>query len=285
MTKPPKGKPPKAVVITHGERIVYPDCGVTKGEIFDYYAAVADRLAPHLKGRPVSIVRAPESIAETFFQRHPLRGMEASVTPVEVGDETYMALDGAGGLATAAQFGAIELHGWMSRVDALDRPDRMVFDLDPDEGLAFAEVVRAAQDIAKALREFDLKTWPMISGGKGRACRAAARRASRIRADGGVRQGCRAGSGGARAATVRGDDEQTAAQGPYLRRLAPQQEIGDRHPAVVAARASRRACGDSHDVGRTRLDDFGVGFDIHTAVKRKDPWRGFFTTRQRLPGG
>ena len=163
--KPAKAKP--AGPITHAERIVYPDSGVTKGEIAAYYEAVADRIGPHLRNRPLSIVRAPETIAETFFQRHPLRGMETGVIPVEVDGETYLSLDGPLGLHTAAQFGAIELHGWMSTTEALDAPDRMVFDLDPDEGLDFAEVKRAAADIAKALREIGLESWPMISGGKG----------------------------------------------------------------------------------------------------------------------
>ena len=87
--------------------------------------------------------------------------------PFDVEGETYMALDGALGLGTAAQFGAIELHGWMSTTDAIDFPDRMVFDLDPDEDLPFDEVKRAATDIAKALKQIGLKSWPMISGGKG----------------------------------------------------------------------------------------------------------------------
>src|SRR6185437_1873376 len=112
-------------------------------------------------------VRAPESIEETFFQRHPLRGMEAGIIAVEVGSQTYMALDGAIGLHSAAQFGAIELHGWMSRIGALDAPDRMVFDLDPDESLPFDEVKRAATDIAKALKQIGLKSWPLLTGGKG----------------------------------------------------------------------------------------------------------------------
>ena len=140
---------------------------MTKGEIAAYYEAVAERIGPHLRNRPLSIVRAPETVKETFFQRHPLRGMETGIIPVEVDDETYLALDGAVGLRTAAQFGAIELHGWMSRTDAIEAPDRLVFDLDPDEGLPFAEVARAAADIAKALGELKLKSWPMISGGKG----------------------------------------------------------------------------------------------------------------------
>ncbi len=158
----------KPLVITHPDRVVYPDDGVTKGEIAAYYEAVGDRILRHLKDRPLSIVRAPESIAETFFQRHPLKGMARGIVDIpQAGDEPYMALDGALGLRTAAQFGAIELHGWMSRLDALDNPDRMIFDLDPDEAVPFVEVKKATRDIARHLEDIGLKSWPLITGGKG----------------------------------------------------------------------------------------------------------------------
>ena len=105
------------MTITHPDRVVYPDAGVTKGEIAAYYDAVAERMAPHLRERPLSIVRAPETIAETFFQRHPLRGMETGIIPVDVDGETYMALDGAG---RPAHRGAVRRH----RTARLDEPDR-----------------------------------------------------------------------------------------------------------------------------------------------------------------
>ena len=161
----PSGASP--IVITHPTRVVYHGDKITKGDIAAYYDAIAERMAAYLDQRPVSIVRAPESIEETFFQRHPLKGMTRGIVPVEIGSETYMAIDGAVGLRTAAQFGAIEFHGWMSRTDALDNPDRLIFDLDPDEALSFAEVKRAARDISAHLADLGIRTWPMISGGKG----------------------------------------------------------------------------------------------------------------------
>jgi bifunctional non-homologous end joining protein LigD len=281
--KPSKAKPQKTIAVTHADRVVYPDCGVTKGEIADYYSAVAGRLAPHLTGRPVSIVRAPETIAETFFQRHPLRGMEAGVMPVEVGDETYMALDGATGLATAAQFGAIELHGWMSRLDALDRPDRMVFDLDPDAELDFAEVVRAAQDIARALREFDLKSWPLLSGGKGVHVV--------LPLDGAAEY---AGT----EAFAKGFAQALAAHEPrrFVATMSKQRRKGrifvdwlrNKKSATAILPWSLRARPGAPVATPLAWDELALmksaaAFDIRSALKRSDPWRGFFTTRQRLP--
>jgi bifunctional non-homologous end joining protein LigD len=112
-------------------------------------------------------LRAPETVEELFFQRHPLKGMTKGILKVPDDDAPYIALDGALGLHTAAQFGAIEIHGWMSLASDLDKPDRMVFDLDPDENLPFREVRNAAVDLRDYLSEIGLKSWPMITGGKG----------------------------------------------------------------------------------------------------------------------
>jgi bifunctional non-homologous end joining protein LigD len=269
--------------ITHADRVVYPQDGVTKGEIAAYYEKVAERMAPHLQGRPLSIVRAPESIAETFFQRHPLRGMEAGVLPVEIDGETYMALDGALGLHTAAQFGAIELHGWMSTTDALDAPDRMVFDLDPDEGLDFAEVKRAAVDISKALAELGLKSWPMISGGKGVHVV--------IPLDGET----------AYAQTepfAKGFAQALAAHDPkrFVATMSKQRRKGrifvdwlrNKKTATAILPWSLRARPGAHVAvpltwAALERVKSARAYDIKTALKLKDPWGEFFATRQRLP--
>jgi bifunctional non-homologous end joining protein LigD len=155
--------------ITHASRVVFPADGVTKGEIAAYYDAVAPRMAAHFADRPISLLRAPETIEELFFQRHPLKGMSKGILKVENEDEPYMALDGALGLHTAAQFGAIEIHGWMSLASDLDRPDRMVFDLDPDpdDDLPFHEVCEAAAEIRDHLKAIGLQSWPLVTGGKG----------------------------------------------------------------------------------------------------------------------
>ncbi len=158
---------PKLTRITHASRVVFPRDGITKGQIADYYDAVAPRMIPHLADRPISLLRAPDNIEDLFFQRHPLKGMTKGIIKVPDDEEPYIALDGALGLHTAAQFGAIEIHGWMSLASDLDRPDRMVFDLDPDEDLPFAEVRKAAVDLRDYLGEIGLKSWPMVSGGKG----------------------------------------------------------------------------------------------------------------------
>jgi bifunctional non-homologous end joining protein LigD len=273
------------VTITHADRVVYPADGVTKGEIAAYYDAVAERMAPHLKDRPLSIVRAPETIEETFFQRHPLKGMEAGIVPVEAGSETYMALDGAIGLHSAAQFGAIELHGWMSRIDALDAPDRMVFDLDPDEDLAFSEVRRAAADIAKALRDLGLKSWPLLSGGKGVHV-VVPLDGSRDYAE--------------TEPFAKGFAQALAAHDPrrFVANMSKQRRKGrifvdwlrNKKSATAILPWSLRARPGARVATPVTWEELEAiekasAFDIKSALKRRDPWREFFKTRQALPDG
>lgn len=166
-----KTKPSPAPDVTHADRIVFPDAKVTKGDIAAYYARVAPLILPHLKDRPVSFVRAPESIeAETFFQRHPLKGMTRGVKLVpdpEGKHDEYLVIEDAEGLRTAAQFGVIEFHGWGSRLPKLHHPDRVVFDLDPDPSVPFEKVRETALELRKAIESLNLQCFPLLTGGKG----------------------------------------------------------------------------------------------------------------------
>lgn len=164
-------KPSAAPGITHADRIVFPDAKVSKGDIAAYYAGIAPLILPHLKDRPVSFVRAPENIeAETFFQRHPLKGMTRGVKLVsdpEGRHNDYLVIADAEGLRTAAQFGVIEFHGWGSRLPRLHHPDRLVFDLDPGPDVDFAEAKAAALQLRAVIESVDLRCFPLLSGGKG----------------------------------------------------------------------------------------------------------------------
>ena len=276
---------PKPAVITHAERVVYPEAGVTKGEIAAYYEAVAERMAPHLEGRLVSIVRAPETIAETFFQRHPLRGMEKGIVPFDTEGETYMALDGALGLHTAAQFGAIELHGWMSRMDAIEAPDRMVFDLDPDEDLAFDEVKRAAQDIAKALKGLGLKSWPLVSGGKG------VHVVLPLDGSADYAETEPFAKGFAQALAAHQPERFVAVMSKQRRKgrifvdwLRNKRSATAILPWSLRARPGATVAVPLSWDGLAKIKS-AAAFDIRSAAKQRDPWRDFFKTKQALPRG
>jgi bifunctional non-homologous end joining protein LigD len=157
--------------ITHAERIVYPEAGFTKGDVAAYYLSVAERMMLHLKDRPISFVRAPEGLSgETFFQRHPLPGMAAGIRRIpdpEGEHKEYIAVASEEGLITAAQFGVIEFHGWGAKWPKLRKPDRVVIDLDPDPAVQFTAVRQAAFELRDLLKAVELESFPLVTGGKG----------------------------------------------------------------------------------------------------------------------
>ncbi|MGN7931384.1 DNA ligase D [Sphingopyxis sp. 22461] len=161
------------VTISSRERIIFPEAKATKGDLADYYAAIAPIMLPHSARRPISLVRCPQGRAKKcFFQKHDSGSFGKHVLHVPIrekdgGHEDYLYVEDADGLLACVQMGTIEFHGWGSHVDALEKPDRMVFDLDPDEGLDFADVKKAALDIRRQLADIGLVSFAMLSGGKG----------------------------------------------------------------------------------------------------------------------
>lgn len=175
---PERPKPaPKArerlVEITNADRVIFPDSGQTKGQLADYYEDMAPLMLPHLGHRPVSLVRCPQGRGkQCFFQKHDSGAFGEQVLRVPIrekdGDTAdYLAIEDATGILACVQMGSIEFHGWASRSPDVERPDRMVFDLDPDEGLDYAMVRRAAADIRARLADIGLASFAMLSGGKG----------------------------------------------------------------------------------------------------------------------
>ncbi|MBZ9646746.1 DNA ligase D [Sphingobium sp. 3R8] len=167
----PKAAP--AVRITNPDRVIFPESDQTKGELADYYVTVAPLMLPFAAHRPISLVRCPQGRAKKcFFQKHDSGAFGQAVRQVPIrekdgGSEDYIYVEDAEGLLACVQMGTIEFHGWASRTDAVERPDRMIFDLDPDEGMDFDRVKGAAQDIRARLSDIGLVSFAMLSGGKG----------------------------------------------------------------------------------------------------------------------
>lgn len=161
------------VKVSNRERVIFPEARVTKGDLADYYAAVAPAMLPWVANRPVSLVRCPQGRAKhCFFQKHDAGSFGDHVRQVPIREkdgssENYLYLDDAAGLVACVQMGTIEFHGWGSSVATLERPDHMVFDLDPDEGLDFGDTKKAAEHLKNQLAELGLASFPMLSGGKG----------------------------------------------------------------------------------------------------------------------
>jgi bifunctional non-homologous end joining protein LigD len=169
----PAPKPVQQVRISSRDRVIFPDSGQTKGDLADYYEAVAPLMLPFAARRPVSLVRCPQGRAKKcFFQKHDSGSFGDAVHHVPIrekdgGTEDYLYIEDARGLLQCVQMGTIEFHGWGSRSTDVELPDRMIFDLDPDEGLDFGDVKKAADDIRARLSDIGLVSFAMLSGGKG----------------------------------------------------------------------------------------------------------------------
>jgi bifunctional non-homologous end joining protein LigD len=161
------------VAITSPDRVVFPELGLTKGALAEYYALLGKAMLPDLAGRPISLVRCPQGRAKAcFFQKHDSGMFADSVRHVAIAESDgnaadYLYVEDAAGLLACVQMGTIEFHGWGSRVADLEHPDRLVIDLDPDEGLDFAVVKAAAVLVRDRLKALGLASAPMVTGGKG----------------------------------------------------------------------------------------------------------------------
>ncbi|WP_321817800.1 MULTISPECIES: DNA ligase D [unclassified Paraburkholderia] len=163
---------PPALKITHPERVVDATAAITKADLVHYYASVAERILPHLKDRPVALVRAPSGISgELFFQKHAERTGMPGVTVHDrrlwLDHPALLSIDTTEALLSAAQMNTVEFHTWNSTVARIERPDRVIFDLDPGEGVKWAHVQEAALLVQTLLGELELKAWLKTSGGKG----------------------------------------------------------------------------------------------------------------------
>ena len=164
---------PSTIIISSRDRVIFPDAEATKGDLADYYAEIAPLMLPFTAHRPVSLVRCPQGRAKKcFFQKHDSGSFGDAVHHVPIaekdgGHEDYLYIDHADGLLSCVQMGSIEFHIWAAHVRDVEAPDRMVFDLDPDEGLNFDHVVKAAEDIRNTLADIGLVSFAMLSGGKG----------------------------------------------------------------------------------------------------------------------
>jgi bifunctional non-homologous end joining protein LigD len=169
----------EGVRLTSPDKVLYPEQGITKRALAEYYVAVSAHVLPHVARRPLSLVRCPAGSGKAcFFQKHVGSGVPDEIHRVEIpdgvgtadhdaGSSTYLWIDDREGLVALSQMGVLEIHPWGSTVDRLETPDRLVFDLDPAPGLGWEAVVEATRAVRDRLAALGLESFLKTTGGKG----------------------------------------------------------------------------------------------------------------------
>lgn len=165
-------KPPaKRDALTNPDKVLYPDIGLTKSALAAYYEQVAAWMLPHLRGRPLTLVRCPEGYQDCFYQKHVNEKVPKAIGRIDIeeddGRDTYMLAESPEALLGLVQMGVLEVHTWGSTKERLERPDRLTFDLDPDPSVPWRQVIEAAQLTKTLLGELGLVSFLKTTGGKG----------------------------------------------------------------------------------------------------------------------
>lgn len=160
------------VPLTHPDRVLYPELGLTKLDLAEFYARISEWILPHIVERPLSLLRCPEGRGkECFFQRHAGTGVPRHLKPVAIVERKarreYLFLEDERGLVSLAQMSVLEIHPWGSRVERIEEPDRLILDLDPGPRVTWPRVVGAARKIRGVLQELAMTSFVKTTGGKG----------------------------------------------------------------------------------------------------------------------
>jgi bifunctional non-homologous end joining protein LigD len=160
------------IKLSHPDKLLYPESKLAKQDLARYYEAIGPWILPHVEGRPLSLVRCPDGWSgECFYQKHAPKSinpaLERVLVPEGAGQATYMAANSVSALVALVQWGVLELHPWGSRKPRLDRPDRLIFDFDPDDAVSWDELVTAVGALRALLGELGLSGFLKTTGGKG----------------------------------------------------------------------------------------------------------------------
>ena len=280
------------VRLSHPDRVLYEEQAITKLGLARYYEAVADFIVPHAADRPLSLVRCPEGAGgQCFYQKHAGQSIPPEVKRVRIRERggptaAYPYVDDLPGLVALAQIGVLEIHPWGARVGRIDRPDRLVLDLDPAPGLPWARVVEGAQAIRAVLGELDLVGFVKTTGGKGLHVVVPLRPSAGWEA-------LRALGEGIGAELVRrAPDRYTinplkaARRGrifvDYLRNVRGATAVAAYSPRARADAPVSTPLGWSELAGTATPGDFTVQTVPRRLAGRKDPWADFFSVDQAI---
>ena len=250
---PAEAAPP--VKLTNPGRLQWPEQGITKQGLADFYTEIADWILPHIADRPLSLVRCPGGVQEQcFFQKHKWAGLGDAVRLVKVPDEKepMLALDNLAGLLELVQASVLEIHPWGAKADRPELPDRVTIDLDPGDNVPWQQVIDAALEVRTRLAGSRAAELREDHRRQGPACRVPADAEGRL----GHRQALRAvhrrADGGGRAAALHREHGEEGPRRAHLRRLPAQRHGRDGDRGLFDARACRRRGVDAAGLGRAR---------------------------------
>jgi len=171
-TRAPSTSAVAGVPISHPDRPIYPDLGISKIQLAQYYERIADWIVPHVAGRPLTLFHCPAGIAAPCnFLKHAKAWGPSALRRVRIQEKTkvgeYLVADSIEAVVSLAQMGIVEIHTWNSTADAVDRPNRLVWDLDPGPEVSWKQVVRAALLVRDVLETLGLASWAKTTGGHG----------------------------------------------------------------------------------------------------------------------
>lgn len=285
----------EGVRVTNPSRILFPDRKITKRKLIEYQLAIADRVLPHIVGRPLSLVRCPRGAhQDCFFQKHASEGFPTQFKPVEIrekdGTDTYLYIEDKQGLVAAVQMGALELHIWGSHVKTLEKPDRLVFDFDPDEEIPFQAVKDGAVEMRDRLTALGLQSFCMTTGGKGLHVvvpltpkhgwdhiRSFAEAMARIMAQEDPKRYLAVMSKAARKGRIFIDYLRNARGATAIAPFSTRARKG----APVSWPITWDALGTLESAHPVSVDNYAEALK----AEKGDPWRGYFEVRQVLPLG
>jgi len=288
----PSRKASSAVRLTHPDRVYWADAGLTKQGLADYYADAWRWIAPHIVGRPLSLVRCPDGTAgQCFFQKQPWKGLHSSIAVIDnpgAGGDQVMAIRDLDGLIALVQMAVLEIHPWGATVEDLDRPDRLVFDLDPGEKVAWPRLVEGAQEVRQRLDDHGLRSFLKTTGGKGLHVVVP------LRPDAGWDAAKAFARGLAEAMTADAPDRYLAKATKAARsgRIFVDYLRNGRGATAVAPYSTRARPGAPvavplawEELGPdVRADHFRVATVINRLTRlARDPWAGFLKLKQTLP--
>jgi bifunctional non-homologous end joining protein LigD len=276
--------------LTHPERILWPEQGVTKEGLAEFYADIAEWILPHVSGRVLSLVRCPSGVSDKcFFAKHAWQGLSSVVQRVDVGEkEKMLTLNNLEGLIDLVQAGVLEIHPWGSTVAHLEMPDRLIFDLDPGEGVPWSAVIEAAIDVRDRLEDVGLTTFVKTSGGKGlhvvlpiqpsvdwdaakKFTQSVAETMAKSRPDRYVATMAKAARRGRIFIDYLRNGRGATAVAPYSTRALPL--------ASVSTPLGWDELSEGVRADHYKIDNLRQRLD----VLKEDPWPDFFEIRQRLP--